>query len=103
MRDVLEASLPPLQPLNGGIVPPFAEPDRGSVLRWPPKESATMTLRTLHGTDGDEHDLITLGRTMAPSASILSPLGKVLEDGKPCFFRRLAEGVFDQTDLERQA
>lgn len=54
----------------------------------------------LHGTGGDENDLLPLGRAIAPGAALLSPLGKVLEQGMARFFRRLAEGVFDQKDLE---
>lgn len=57
------------------------------------------TLLVLHGTGGDEEDLIPLGRALLPGAGILSPRGKVLERGMPRFFRRLAEGVFDQEDL----
>lgn len=53
----------------------------------------------LHGTGGDERDLLPLGRAVAPGASLLSPRGKVLEGGAPRFFRRLAEGVFDEADL----
>ncbi len=57
------------------------------------------TLLLLHGTGGDEHDLIPLGRAAAPGAALLSPRGKVLEGAAPRFFRRLAEGVFDLPDL----
>ena len=60
------------------------------------------TLLLLHGTGGDENDLIPLGRAIAPRAALLSPRGKVLEHGMPRFFRRLAEGVFDQDDLKRR-
>ena len=60
------------------------------------------TLLLLHGTGGDEEDLIPLGRALDPSAALLSPRGKVLERGMPRFFRRLAEGVFDQEDLARR-
>lgn len=56
----------------------------------------------LHGTGGDENDLIPLGRELLPGAAILSPRGKVLENGMPRFFRRVAEGVFDLEDLERR-
>ena len=60
---------------------------------------AGLTLLLLHGTGGNEHDLVPLGRAVAPGAAILSPRGKVLEGSAPRFFRRLAEGVFDVPDL----
>jgi predicted esterase len=50
--------------------------------------------------DGIERDLIPLGRELDPNAALLSPRGKVLENGMPRFFRRLAEGVFDLEDLK---
>lgn len=57
------------------------------------------TLLLLHGTGGNEHDLINLGKTIAPGANILSVRGNVSENGMPRFFRRLQEGVFDEEDL----
>jgi phospholipase/carboxylesterase len=60
-------------------------------------------LLLLHGTGGDENDLIPLGRMIAPDRALLSVRGKVLEGGAPRFFRRLAEGVFDETDVVRRA
>ena len=57
------------------------------------------TLLLLHGTGGNEHDLVPLAESLAPGAGVLSPRGKVLERGMPRFFRRLAEGVFDLDDL----
>jgi phospholipase/carboxylesterase len=60
------------------------------------------TLLLLHGTGGDENDMLPIGRTLDPAAALLSPRGRVLENGMPRFFRRLAEGVFDEEDLIRR-
>jgi predicted esterase len=65
----------------------------------PPAVSGAPVLLLLHGTGGNEHDLVPLGEALLPDAGILSPRGKVLERGMPRFFRRLAEGVFDLEDL----
>ena len=62
--------------------------------------SSSRTLLLFHGTGGNERDLIALGRELDPNAALLSPRGKVLENGMPRFFRRLAEGVFDLEDLK---
>jgi phospholipase/carboxylesterase len=66
------------------------------------KEGA-RTLLLLHGTGGNEHDLLSVGRTLDPQANLLSPRGKVREQGMPRFFRRLAEGVFDEADIVARA
>jgi phospholipase/carboxylesterase len=74
--------------------------DLGFVHRYlPGEDESSPTLLLLHGTGGNEEDLIPLGETLAPGAAFLSPRGKVSEYGAPRFFRRLAEGVFDQEDL----
>ena len=65
-----------------------------------PGAENTPVLLLLHGTGGDEHDLIGMGQAVDPFATILSVRGKVLENGMPRFFRRLAEGVFDLADLK---
>jgi phospholipase/carboxylesterase len=62
--------------------------------------TSNRTLLLLHGTGGNERDLIPLGQELDPNAALLSPRGKVLENGMPRFFRRLAEGVFDLEDLK---
>lgn len=64
------------------------------------KKSKPLTLLLLHGTGGNEDDLIPLGQMICPSASLLSPRGKILENGMPRFFKRIAEGVFDIEDLK---
>jgi predicted esterase len=64
--------------------------------------NSDRTLLLLHGTGGNERDLIPLGRELDPNASLLSPRGKVLENGMPRFFRRLSEGVFDLEDLKER-
>ena len=61
---------------------------------------SNRTLLLLHGTGGNERDLIPLGHELDSNASLLSPRGNVLENGMPRFFRRLAEGVFDLEDLQ---
>jgi phospholipase/carboxylesterase len=75
-------------------------PDLGFDHRFlPGDDEAGATLLLLHGTGGNEEDLIPLGQDLAPGSSVLSPRGKVSEYGAPRFFRRLAEGVFDHEDL----
>jgi predicted esterase len=69
----------------------------------PATDGSTRTLLLLHGTGGNEQDLLPLAAMLDPSAGVLSPRGKVLENGAPRFFRRLAEGVFDLEDLRRRA
>src|SRR3954470_18725963 len=66
------------------------------------RKGKSSTLLLLHGTGGNENDLIPIAKMLSSSAnaSILSPRGKVLENGMPRFFRRLAEGVFDIEDLK---
>jgi predicted esterase len=68
-----------------------------------PAGLSKRTLLLLHGTGGDENDMVPLGRDLDPIAALLSPRGQVLENGMPRFFRRLAEGVFDEEDVIRRA
>ncbi len=81
----------------------MSSPDPGTpsfVHRYVPSESGSpVTLLLLHGTGGTENDLLGLGSQLLPGAALLSPRGKVLENGMPRFFRRFAEGVFDINDL----
>ena len=74
----------------------------GFIHRFEPGTSGG-TLLVLHGTGGDENDLISLAQRLAPHDNLLSPRGAVLENGMPRFFRRLDLGVFDEEDLERRA
>jgi phospholipase/carboxylesterase len=75
--------------------------DLGFIHRFIPATRENLpALLLLHGTGGDENDLLPLGERLLPGAALLSPRGKVLENGMPRFFRRLAEGVFDLADLK---
>ena len=75
--------------------------DLGFIHRFiPATQPDRPALLLLHGTGGDENDLVPLGAQLSPGATLLSPRGKVTENGMPRFFRRLAEGVFDQADLK---
>lgn len=65
----------------------------------PPGPDSGYTLLILHGTGGDEESLVPLAERILPGAAVLSPRGKVLENGMPRFFRRFSEGVFDLDDL----
>ena len=111
-RAELEAALPPVHlpapPTGEAFRMDTAAGDGGVGLDFvhryiPPGDRAApaagTTLLLLHGTGGDEEDLIPLGRSLLPGAALLSPRGKVREGGAPRFFRRLAEGVFDLEDL----
>jgi phospholipase/carboxylesterase len=74
--------------------------DLGFIHRFVPAEAEGKTpLLLLHGTGGNESDLIPIGLQLSPGAALLSPRGKILENGMPRFFKRRAEGVFDIDDL----
>lgn len=69
----------------------------------PGNRHGATPLLLLHGTGGDENDLLPLGDAVSPGASLLSARGQVLEHGMPRFFRRLAEGLFDEDDIRARA
>lgn len=77
--------------------------DLGFIHRFVPGEESGDTLLVLHGTGGNENDLIGIGQAIAPGAAILSPRGNVLEAGAPRFFKRIAEGVFDPKEVRSRA
>src|SRR4029079_8488318 len=87
-----------------GTVTIMAQPELGFIHQFVPaaEPDLAITLLLLHGTGGTEQDLLPIGNALLPGAGVLSPRGKVLENGMPRFFRRLAEGVFDFDDLARQ-
>jgi phospholipase/carboxylesterase len=69
----------------------------------PAQAGSSRVLLLLHGTGGDESDLLPIGRELDGTAALLSPRGRVLENGMPRFFRRFREGVFDEEDVARRA
>jgi predicted esterase len=79
--------------------------DLGFIHRFVPASDPEnrLVLLMLHGTGGNEDDLLPLGHELAPGAALLSPRGKVLERGMPRFFRRFAEGHFDVADVKYRA
>jgi predicted esterase len=68
----------------------------------PGTDPAAAPLLMLHGTGGNERDLLPLARTLSPGAAVLSPRGDVSEHGANRFFARLAEGVFDPVEVTRR-
>ena len=77
--------------------------DRPHVFLPAEPTAAGAPLLLLHGTGGDERDLLPLRDHLSPGAAVLSVRGTVLENGMPRFFRRLREGVFDEDDLRERA
>ena len=79
-------------------------PELAYIHRFEPGADPTLPpVLLLHGTGGDETDLVPLGREIAPGAALLSPRGNVLEGDRPRFFRRFREGLFDEDDVRRRA
>ncbi|ADU50572.1 Glyoxalase/bleomycin resistance protein/dioxygenase [Thermaerobacter marianensis DSM 12885] len=109
VRPSLEQQLPPLHhPADFAelrfihrFVPPPGETPAGAPGTAADEPAGILLL--LHGTGGDENDLLPLGRYLDPRAALLSPRGQVLEEGMPRFFRRLAPGVLDPEDLAARA
>jgi predicted esterase len=60
------------------------------------------TVLALHGTGGNENDLVSLAQTIFPGANVLSPRGNISENGANRFFRRFAEGIFDLENLREE-
>jgi phospholipase/carboxylesterase len=78
--------------------------DLSYIHRFEPGADPTLPpILLLHGTGGDETDLVPLGREIAPGAALLSPRGNVREGDRPRFFRRFREGLFDEEDVRRRA
>jgi len=93
MRSEIEQRLPPLR----------SEPFRHVFEKAPDSADDDRTIVTLHGTGGNENDLIGIVREVSATSAILSPRGQVLENGMPRFFKRLAANVFDEEDVVRRA
>lgn len=110
-RDQIERRLPPFQAPTSKQeaskqvrkVTEMPTPNLSFIHQYvAPQSPDAPTLLLLHGTGGNEHDLLAIGKMIHPQAGLLSPRGQVLEHGMPRFFRRLAEGVFDLDDLRRR-
>ena len=71
--------------------------------KYIPANGSDLTVLLLHGTGGDENDLVPIGQAIAPGAALLSPRGNVVEGGANRFFRRLAPGIFDEADIRVRA
>lgn len=99
-RDRIEAKLPKL-PTDMGEASP--NPDLALHTHVFEAGDSGRTLLLLHGTGGDENDLLPLGRRVLPGANLLSPRGNVSENGAARFFRRFAEGVFDEQDAAKRS
>lgn len=93
IRPEIENRLPELQ--STGFVHEFIRPEH--------HKDDDLTIVALHGTGGDEHDLIEVAERISETSAILSPRGKVLENGMPRFFRRLAENFFDEQDVIKRS
>jgi len=93
MRSEIEQRLPRLR----------SEPFRHVFEKGPDSADDDRTIVTLHGTGGNENDLIGIVREVSATSAILSPRGQVLENGMPRFFRRMATNVFDEDDVVRRA
>lgn len=93
LRSDIEKQLPDLGP--AGFIHRFYRPETGS--------DDGQTIVALHGTGGSEHDLIELSEGISPTSAVVSPRGNVSENGLARFFRRLAEGVFDEKDVIHRA
>jgi len=68
-----------------------------------PSKGNSNTVLLLHGTGGDENDLLPIGQGLAPGYALLSPRGRVDEHGAARFFRRIREGVFDEASIRSEA
>ena len=80
-----------------------SQPDLGFIHRLVPgRDAGAPPLLLLHGTGGDEHDLIPLAERIAPGYTLLSPRGKVNEQGLTRFFRRSPDGVWDIPDFKQR-
>ncbi len=94
------------------MLPQFALPDEA---RFPvrdlpfihrfnrPQDPDGTTMILLHGSGGNEADLMPLARRIAPNATLLGVRGRATEEGTNRWFRRISATEFDQVDLRREA
>lgn len=68
-----------------------------------PENPDGSTIVLLHGTGGNETDLMPLARRIAPRATLLGMRGRSTEEGILRWFRRLSPTSFDQSDIRFEA
>ena len=95
------------EPIRAAIenrLPPLHSTSFHHVFKDAPKPADDgRTVVTLHGTGGNEHDLVRFAEGLAATSAILSPRGRILENGMPRFFKRLSDNVFDEADVIQRA
>mgnify|MGYP001128800269 CR=1 FL=1 len=67
--------------------------------RYEKGQSTDSTFILLHGTGGNEEDLLPVAAALDAKANVLSIRGNVFEDGKARYFKRLRKGQYDVSDL----
>lgn len=68
-----------------------------------PEDADGSTIVLLHGSGGNEADLMPFAHRIAPRATLLGVRGRSHEEGSARWFRRLSATSFDQADIISEA